>query len=112
MTTAEYINLKTDGVLTLVKETPTIADEATLGANEYFALMIYAEYQSYVRNYKDYKGSVNLNPRLNTYDLSIEKTSGEDGWYISKKYIKRHDLDRGRTIIVSVSDLTNCIILE
>ena len=56
MTTAEFITETTDSNLILVKENPTIEDESTLGADEYFALMVYTDYQSYLRNYKEYKG--------------------------------------------------------
>lgn len=46
--------------------------------------------------------------------VGIEKTSGENGWYISKTYHKRDGLGRGESLIVSVSaeDLKKCCILD
>ncbi len=78
-----------------------------LKKDEYFATMVtdYANYDS-----PHIKG-------IDIYDhnglVGIEKTSGENGFYISKDYNKRNSYHRGKTVIVSVSkeNLNKCCIL-
>jgi len=112
MTTAEYITILTEGALTLVKDNPSETDQATLGTNEYFVLMFCTGYKSYKRNYLQYKGNCNYNISRKVYDIDIDKYAFYQGYYISKFYRKRYNPDRGRTIIVSVSEPAACIDLD
>ena len=111
MTTENYILFITDNKLSLIDDSAVLADEEDLSANEYFALMICADYQSFVRNYKEYEGNVNYNITHAVYDIGIEKDSFNDGWYISKTFKYRSNLNRGRTIIVNIPDTSCCTIL-
>lgn len=111
MTTEEFITTSTSGVLSLVREDPTIKDESTLVANEYFALMVYTFNQSYLRNYEEYEGVFNLNPKYKTYDIGIEKSRYNKLYIISKYYQDIFEPDKGRIIIVNTTDLTKCVII-
>ena len=111
MTTDLYVLKNTSGILSLVRDSASENDESSLTVNQYFALMICTDYQSYLRNYKEYKGDVNKNITYETYDIGIAKASGDYGFYVSKTYRNRYNADKGRTIIVNVSDTTKCIIL-
>lgn len=112
MTTAEYITTITDSALYLVKDNPTEADEATLGTDEYFVLMYCTSYKSYLRNYVQYKNMFNYNTARKVYDIDIDKFAFYQGYYISKFFKKRYNPNKGRTIIVSVTDLAACVDLE
>jgi len=103
MTTANYIKLITNSTLTLVKDNATEADQATLGENEYFVIMFCTSHKSYLRNYVQYKNLYNYNTARKVYDIDIDKYAFYQGYYISKYFRKRHDPDKGRTIIVSVN---------
>ena len=101
MTTAEFIEDITDGSLTLVKDNPTVSDESTLGANEYFVLMFCAGYKSYLRNYIQYKNNSNYNSARKVYDIDIDKYAFNQGYYMSKTFRERYKPNMGRTIIIS-----------
>lgn len=111
MTTAEFITTSTGSVLSLVREDPTIKDESTLGLNEYFALMVYTDSQTYLRNYKEYSGVSNVNINYKTHDIGINKSRYNKAYLISKYYMNIFDPDKGRTIIINANDLTKCIII-
>lgn len=112
MTTTTYIDNITGGILTLVKENPVLADESTLTADQYFVLMIYVTSNTYTRNYREYRGSVNYNLTYKTYDLDIYKSSSDYGYCITKKFVKLKNLNKGRIIIVEAPDITNCINMD
>jgi phage terminase small subunit len=112
MTTAEYITLITEGSLSLVKDNPSVKDEATLGTNEYFVLMFCTSYKSYLKNYVQYKNKFNYNTARKVYDIDIDKYAFYQGYYISKSFRKRYDTNKGRTIIVSVVDRSAIVDLD
>ena len=112
MTTADYISKITEGILTLVKENPTVKDEANLGSDEYFVQMIYVDYESYLRNYVQYKNQYNYNTRYKTYDIDIKKKELDYGYYITKHYKKLNNTNQGRVIIVSTSDYIYCVDID
>jgi len=113
MNTANYINLISNGVLTLVKESVKRGDESSLSANQYFAFLFCTQSKSYLRNYIQYKGRFNQNSKLKVYDIELNKFNFDDGFYISKYYDPIDDKGQmGRVIIVTVSDLTRCNILN
>ena len=111
MTTSEYITKITNGILTLVDEEPTIDDESTLLSNEWFVLMFYTEYHSYLRNYREYRGSYNYNEDFDSYDIDIFKQGFDNGYFITKHYDKIKN-KKGRVLIVSISQTDKCISLD
>jgi len=112
MTTSDYINQITSGILQLVSESCSLSDEETLEEDEYFALLFCTQYRGYLRNYEQYKGNVNYNTRFSTYDIDVNKLAFDQGYYISKNYRQIVDNNRGRVIIVTTTDITKCIELE
>jgi len=113
MTTSAYITKITYGLLSLVNETVVLADQNNLGTDEYFVLMFYTTYQSYLRNYKEYRGYSNYNTVKISYDLDINKQLNDSGYgfYISKYYNKIKS-EKGRVLIVDIPDITECIDLD
>lgn len=69
--------------------------------NEYYALMVTStghRDSPYIRG-------------MHQWDIplvGVEKTSGENGWYVSKKFTKRSKSFRGITFICEVLDLSKC----
>ena len=77
-----------------------------LEKDEYFAVMVEDSPSSdspYIKGIEAYyhRGLV-----------GIEKTSGENGFYISKNYSKRDGRGRGQTLVVEVKDLSKCCLLD
>ncbi len=108
MNSSQYITERTNNALSLVNDAP---DSTTvLDTNHYFALMFCTEYQSYLRNYIQYKGFSNYNEDLDLYDIDLNKNGFDTGYYVSKDYynlkkvFKQVREDRGRIIVVSVND--------
>lgn len=104
MTTEDFINKKTNGVLTLVSDLADSTDE--LKPDEYFALMVVGNTSA--ENYRRSGYDVNVNPIHHSVDVGVECTSKPERYYISKKFARRKDFSRGRTIIVKVNDLSRC----
>ena len=112
MTSSDYVTMLTGAAMYLVDEVAGSENEATLATNEYFALMIYVESETYLRNYIEYKGKSNYNDDLEVYDIDLAKQGIEAGFYITKHYDRIVDNRRGRVIIVNVTDLSKCILLN
>jgi uncharacterized protein (TIGR02145 family) len=104
MTTKDYIDLISNGSLSLVKETATRKDELKLGANEYFAFLFCTTSKTYLRNYIQYKGRFNPNPKLKLFDLELDTLANTDEFFLSKIYdAANYHGQMGRIIIVSVA---------
>lgn len=116
MTTSLYITQITNGVLSLVDDTPS--SSKVLGTNEYFCMMFCTEYHSFLRNYVQFKGDSNYNDDLDLYDIDINKQGYKTGYYISKEYnrikrmLKQVRENKGRIIVVSVNDNSKVIFLD
>ena len=110
MTNAEYITQITGGTATLVRNLGLEAHESSLGADEYFVLIVCTEYQSYLRNYREYKGSSNYNESSEVYDIDLARDYGNQ-IMISKTYRTICNSDRGRVIIINVPITTNYLII-
>lgn len=110
MTTAAYIRQITNGVLVLVDESPE--STAVLDTGEYFALLFYTSYLSYLHSYKQYKGNSNYNEDLEVYDMEVNMQGFEEGYYLSTDYKKIKDDNKGRVIIVTTTDISKCIVLD
>jgi hypothetical protein len=114
MTTNKFVEKDTKGNLILVTQ---VADKRELEEDEYYAMMVTATPKSWqtknelLRDYQKSGYNVNLNPIFDTIDVGIEKTSGEYGWYVSKKKGSNYTR-RGRLLIVKVVDINKCCILE
>jgi len=111
MTTSDYLTKITNGILTLVDEEPVKTDELTLASNEWFVLMFYTEYHSYLRNYIQYRGFHNYNEDFDSYDIDIWKQGFDNGYFISKFYDKLKN-PKGRVLKVSISQTDKCISLD
>lgn len=74
----------------------TASRQQTLEKDEYYCLMV----ESHERT----PHTLALEPHSHKYLVGIEKTSGENGHYISKGYHKRKNLLRGSTHIIKIKD--------
>lgn len=110
MTTTDYITDVTNGILQLVDDGPSSTE--TLGTGEYFCLMFFTEYKSYLRNYIQYRGKSNYNEDFDCYDIDIWKQNSDNGYFLSTDYSKVKNDDQGRVIVVTVTNLTKCISLD
>lgn len=99
-------------MLSLIKRKTVIADQDTLETNQYFILMIYTTYMSYARNYREYKGDYYYHETDKCYYFDVFKQIGTGKYYISKVFNKIKDQDKGRVMIVTVNDATECIDLD
>jgi hypothetical protein len=103
MTTKEYVNLISNGSLSLVKENATHEDEFKLGANEYFAFLFCTSNKTYFRNYIQYRGRFNENKKLKLYDIELNTLANTDEFFLSKIYdAVNYEGQMGRVIIVGV----------
>jgi hypothetical protein len=110
MNTLQYIREITNNVLLLVDDSPS--KTTALGSGEYFCLIFFTEYKSYLHNYSQYKGKSNYNEDADCYDIDIWKQGSNNGYYLSTNYDKIKDDSKGRVIIVTPTDITQCVVLE
>lgn len=110
MTTQEYLTDVTNSVLQLVDDSPSSTE--VLGVGEYFCLIFFTEYQSYLRNYSYYRGKSNYNEDFDCYDIDVWKQGIENGYFLSTDYKKVRNDKQGRVIIVTTTDITQCVLLE
>jgi len=77
----------------------TANGQVTLEEDEYYCLMVEAQERT--------PHTLAIEPYSHRYLVGIEKTSGQNGYYISKGYCKRKNLLRGSTHIIKIkgSDL-------
>ncbi len=64
----------------------------SLGENQYFALLVT----------DDRETPYTIAEQQDTHIVGIEKSSGENGWYISKSYNKRRTSTRGVSVIIEI----------
>ena len=78
-----------------------IKEPKELLENEYYALMVTeTEHRDSPHIEGMHQGSIPL--------VGVEKTSGENGWYVSKDFKKRKRSFRGITFICEVLDISKC----
>jgi len=111
MTNAEYVLELTGNEATLVSNLAMLIDQDDLDTHEYFAIMIYSDYHSYMRNYKEYHGQSNYNDVGEVYDIDLMRDYGKQ-IMISKDYRKLFNLKKGRIIIINVPTTTNFTIID
>jgi len=70
--------------------------QITREKDEYYCLMV----ESHERT----PHTLSIEPYYHKYLVGIEKTSGQNGHYISKSYDKRKNLLRGSTHIIKIND--------
>jgi len=111
MTNAEYVLELTGDKATLVSNLGVLLNEDDLDTDEYFAIMIYSLYHSYMRNYKEYHGQSNYNDTNDVHDIDLMRDYGKQVM-ISKDYRKLFNLKKGRIIIINVPTTTNFTIVD
>lgn len=110
MTTSAYLRQITNGDLVLIDDSPSSTD--TLSTGEYFCLMFFTEYKSYLRNYVHYRNQFNYNEDFDCFDIDIWKQNSDDGYFISTDFNKLNKPDKGRVITVTTTDITKCVLLD